>query len=236
MTQAICGEKKIDGKIHTKESIIRDYEKMVHFYSRKRRSYAASVGFDYQDLVSEGFIGLLKAFEAYDESKGFKFSTIASHYIFGEIRKSYRDQADSGVNYSRQVKEFAYMIRKKELENKPVEEISKETGLKEYQVLRALDFIQRKTPARLDAIIQQDDGSGVTLQDVYVEPVDSTKEYVDEFLSTLEKDERFITRMLMDGEPQRVIGEILGITQIRVSRTKSKIKEKYLLFKDGERH
>lgn len=100
--------------------------------------------------------------------------------------------------------------------------------------MRALDFIRNKTPARLDAVIQQDDGSGVTLQDVYAEPVDSTKEYVDEFLSTLEKNERFITRMLMDGEPQRVIGEILGITQVQVSRTKLKIKEKYQLFKEND--
>lgn len=235
MVQAIySGEKMIDGKIYTKETIIHDYEKMVHYYSQKRRNYAASIGFEYQDLVSEGFIGLLKAFEVYDEQKGFKFSTIASHYIFGEIRKSYRDRGDTGANYSRQIKEFAYTIKQKELENKSVKEIVKETGFKDYHVFRALDFLRNKTPARFDATLRHDDIGETTLLEIYPDLKDPTKEYVEDFLQSLEGHEERIARMLMDGEPQRLIGETLGITQIRVSRTKSKIKEKYLRYKNGE--
>lgn len=235
MLQAICSEgKMIDGKIHTKETIIQDYKNMVHYYSQKKRKYAASIGFDYQDLVSEGFIGLLKAFEAFDEKKGFRFATIASHYIFGEIRKSYRDRGDTGANYSRQIKEFAYTIRKRELENKSVKEIVKETGFKDYHVFRALDFLINKMPLRFDAAIREDDESGTTLWELYSKPVDETEEVVEDFLESLEKHEEIITRMLVDGEPQRVIAEFLGVTQIRISRTKSKIKEKYLQFKGGE--
>lgn len=227
-------EKLIDGRIHTKDTIIHEYENMVHYYSQKRRKYAASIGFEYQDLVAEGFIGLLKAFEAFDERKGFKFSAIARHYIFGEIRKSYRDRGDTGANYSRQIKEFAYRIQKEELEGKAVEDIVKETGIKNHHVSRALDYSRNRTPARFDAVIQQDDGSGVTLWELYSEPTDPSKEDVEEFLQGLDLREEVVARMLIDGEPQRVISKVLSISQMQVSRTKSIIKEKYLVFKDGE--
>lgn len=225
--------KFIDGEAHTQDSIIRKYEDMVHFYSRKRRSYAASVGHDYEDLVSEGNIGLLKAFRVYDEKRGLKFATIAGHYIFGEIRKSYRgSRGDTGANYPRQAKELAYKIRTEELENRSIEEISEKTNAQKHHVFMALDYIRNKTPARFDAKIKDHDGGEVTLHELLPDKADPTLEEVEDFLKGLSDQEEFITRMLIEGKSQRVIGELLGISQIRVSRTKARIREKYLLYKD----
>jgi RNA polymerase sigma-B factor len=51
-----------------------------------------SSGEPYEDLVQEGFLGLLSALDHYDTSKGVKFSTYATHFVAGAIRHCLRDR------------------------------------------------------------------------------------------------------------------------------------------------
>lgn len=236
MVQALeAGQKMIDGELHTKDSVVVKYANLVHYSSNKRRKYAQSIGFTYDDLVSEGFIGLLKAFDKFDESRDIKFATFAYHYVFGEIRKSYRDRGNIGINYSRQIKEFAYSIRKSGLENEPISVIVEKTGIEEHHVAYALDYLINRTPTSIDQPVEHTDES-LLLSEVIGEEEDETVYYVKDFLQSLSERDRIITQLLMDGQPQRLIGLAVGISQMQVSRSIGKIKTKYLEFERVERN
>ena len=67
-------------------------------------------GIEYDDLYQAGCIGLIKAVDAFDESKGFAFSTYAVPVIMGEVRRLFRD--GGAVKVSRSVKELYLKITK----------------------------------------------------------------------------------------------------------------------------
>ena len=63
-------------------------------------------GVDYEDLFQNGCVGLIKAVDNFDESKGFAFSTYAVPVIMGEIKRYIRD--DGMIKVSRSLKEIAH--------------------------------------------------------------------------------------------------------------------------------
>ena len=62
-------------------------------------------GVDYEDLFKNGCVGLIKAVDNFDESKGFAFSTYAVPVIMGEIKRIFRD--GGAIKVSRALKEKA---------------------------------------------------------------------------------------------------------------------------------
>ena len=62
-------------------------------------------GVDYDDLFQSGCVGLIKAVDNFDESRGFAFSTYAVPVIMGEIKRIFRD--GGAVKVSRSLKEKA---------------------------------------------------------------------------------------------------------------------------------
>ena len=65
-------------------------------------------GVDREDLFQIGAVGLTKAAQRFDESRGFAFSTYAVPYILGEIKRFIRD--DGLIKVSRSIKELAVKI------------------------------------------------------------------------------------------------------------------------------
>ncbi|MDX1934331.1 MAG: sigma-70 family RNA polymerase sigma factor [Capsulimonadales bacterium] len=74
--------------IEIKSQIAHHYTSLVESVARR---FLAS-GEPQEDLVQEGFLGLLSALENYDSGKGVKFSTYATHFIAGAIRHCLRDR------------------------------------------------------------------------------------------------------------------------------------------------
>lgn len=72
-----------------KEAIVRHYSNLVESIARK---YAASPE-HIEDLTQEGYIGLIKSIDTFDEGKGVKFATYASHFVVGHIKHYLRDKA-----------------------------------------------------------------------------------------------------------------------------------------------
>ena len=65
-------------------------------------------GIEYDDLYSAGCMGLVKAYDAFDEERGVQFSTYAVPVILGEIKKLFRD--GGSVKVSRSLKELSLKI------------------------------------------------------------------------------------------------------------------------------
>ena len=84
-----------------REELICDNLGLVHACANRFRNK----GIEYDDLFSAGCLGLVKAADGFDESRGFAFSTYAVPAILGEMKRLFRD--GGAVKISRALKERA---------------------------------------------------------------------------------------------------------------------------------
>ncbi|MBR6531790.1 MAG: sigma-70 family RNA polymerase sigma factor, partial [Clostridia bacterium] len=100
-------------------------------------------GVDYDDLFQAGCVGLIKAVDGFDETRGFSFSTYAVPVILGEMKRIFRD--DGTVSVSRSLKEKGRkisfereaFIRKHDREP-TVSELAQLLGFDEYETVQAI--------------------------------------------------------------------------------------------------
>ena len=78
---------------------------LVHSIANRFRNRGA----DYDDLFQAGCVGLIKAVDNFDESKGFAFSTYAVPVIMGEIKRIFRD--GGAIKISRSLKEKSIKVQ-----------------------------------------------------------------------------------------------------------------------------
>lgn len=188
-------------------------------------------GYDAEDLYQIGCMGLVKAIQKFDTSFDVKFSTYAVPMIMGEIRRFLRD--DGIIKVSRSLKQIAMRanIAKekliKELGREPtLSELSIELELEKEDIIMALDANAK--PNYLHDVIHESDGSPIHLIDRIPADeggVDITDNIaLKEILRKLEPRERqiIVLRYFKD-KTQKQIGEVLGISQVQVSRIEKKV-------------
>ncbi len=177
-------------------------------------------GVDYEDLYSAGCIGLIKSADRFDESLGFAFSTYAVPSILGEIRRIFRDGGT--IKVSRTLKEKARIL------NSVREQFRKENGVEPTisELAELLEMSVTET-AQLFCISQpvvsltaEDDSEkqiDIAGEDEY-SPIDD-RLAVQKILNELPKrDKDLIILRFFDGLTQSKTAEVLGISQVQVSR------------------
>lgn len=182
-------------------------------------------GVDYEDLYSAGCIGLIKAADGFREDLGFAFSTYAVPSILGEIKRIFRD--DGAVKISRSLKEEARNLAIIK------EKYEKENGV-EPTVSELAELIGKSIPetAQLICVLQpvksltadNDDENQIDIpaEDEYT-PIDN-KLSVQQVLDQLsEKDRELISLRFFRGLTQTKTADILGISQVQVSRKEKSI-------------
>ena len=100
-------------------------------------------GIEYDDLYSAGCVGIVKAYDGFDVSRGIQFSTYAVPVILGEIRRLFRDGGT--VKVSRSLKELSMKILKKREElafklgkDPTIHDLAKSLDLTREQVTEAI--------------------------------------------------------------------------------------------------
>ncbi len=184
-------------------------------------------GIEYDDLYSAGCMGLVKAARAFDDSRGVCFSTYAVPVILGEIKRLFRDGGT--VKVSRSLKELSLKTSRlrdsfaaQNGREPTVGELCLLCGESEELVTEALCV--SAPPMSLTA--GEDEGSEL---DVPVAPPDA--EITDRLalrqaLSGLEPaDRQLIMLRYYLGRTQQRTAEILGMTQVQVSRREKKLLE-----------
>ena len=161
-------------------------------------------GADYEDLVQLGTIGMLKAARNFDFSQNTRFSTYAVPLILGEIKRFLRD--DGLIKVSRTLKRVATQIA-----------VKKNVFLQEHK--------REPTVSELASLC-----GTFCLEDVLgADNIASLVENVSlrQAVSRLPKDEKeLIYYRYYKNYPQTQVAELLGVTQVKVSRTEKKIVEK----------
>lgn len=191
-------------------------------------------GYEYEDLFQIGCIGLIKAIKNFNTDFNVKFSTYAVPMIMGEIKRFLRD--DGIIKVSRNLKETAKKVRhvKEKLTKKlgrdvTISEIAKELCVTSEDVLMSLESLH--SPEYLYEVIHQDDGSPVLLIDKIGEDRDYGNDVIDkvalkDLVNSLDPKSRqvIILRYFKD-LTQSQISEILGISQVQVSRIEKRVIE-----------
>lgn len=183
-------------------------------------------GIDYEDLYSSGCVGLIKAADGFDESLGFAFSTYAVPAILGEIRRVFRD--GGAIKISRSLKEKAreLLLVKESLEREfgiepTVSELAEAMGISISETAQLLCVSQPVVSLTAD----NDDANQIDIPtDDEYSPIDN-RLAIEKVLSQLpENDQKLIRLRFFDCLTQSKTANILGISQVQVSR-----KEKAIL-------
>ena len=183
-------------------------------------------GIEYDDLYSAGCMGLVKAYDGFDESRGVCFSTYAVPMCIGEIRRYLRD--DNPIRVSRSMRDTAYkaMQVKEQLINEngkepTIEEIAQRLEMKKSDVVLALEAIV--DPVSLYEPVYNDGGDTIFVMD-QVGDNSTDKDWVDEIsikdeIKKLDDRERNIMYLrFMQGKTQMEVAREVGISQAQVSR------------------
>ncbi|MFH5185760.1 sigma-70 family RNA polymerase sigma factor [Paenibacillus sp. TAB 01] len=207
----------------TADEIIRSYSRLVH-YVAKRFRWALSPSLQYDDLVSEGMAGLLKAYKKFDESKGFKFTTIATSMIQWEIQKHLRDR-EQVMSVPRSLYVLAGEISRQKLIDESPSEIAKILSCTEKKVEEALRYLKLKIRS-LDQPLPGQDDDKMTIRDTITHTDDISKIVTQDFLESLTEREQQLVQLRLAGVTQKDIGKSLRLSQVQISRIQAKIAEK----------
>lgn len=187
-------------------------------------------GCEYDDLVQIGTIGMIKAVKSFDFSFNTAFSTYAVPLIIGEIRRHLRD--DGMIKVSRNIKRNGIEILRKKEEFEKTH--SREPTLNELSELCSLstddiiEALEATSPVKsLEEPLNDEEGAtlGSMIRDDSAEIERLTEQLaLKEAMKTLSDEQKklIILRYFRDMSQQQT-GEILGMTQVKVSREEKRI-------------
>ena len=189
-------------------------------------------GYEIEDLYQVGMLGVIKAYNNYKEDKNTKFSTYAYKYIYGEIYayiNSSRIIKTARENYSlyKKINEARNILSQRLMKEPSIYELSSFLEI-EPNILEMV-ITSLNTPDSLDRVVYSD-GKDVSLFDT----VEDNNDYynidyimLNEEISKLSDEEKkLIYLRYYEDRSQSEVANILGKSQVGVSRTEKKTLQK----------
>ncbi|KAE8560217.1 MULTISPECIES: sigma-70 family RNA polymerase sigma factor [Paenibacillus] len=183
--------------------MVMENQRLVHKAAQKYLEVCRTKRIDYEDMVSEGNIGLLLAARRFDASRGYAFSTFATRYIHGHM--------------------LIYINDKSELIRVPRNQKTRGNMEQKFKYVSFNRKIYRD---------DKDGDSGKTMGNILSRgDDDKTGLYVKEFLDMLTPKQRVIVEGLMQGKTQQTMAKITGMSRQNMSdNVIKKIRNKMKLY------
>ena len=209
----------------SRDELVRNYLALAEALAHRYRDSGHSI----DDLIQVASIGLLKAIDRFDTTRGVNFESFAIPTILGELKRFHRDQGWS-VRVPRRLQECALAIRDaitelaQELGRSPsVPEVARHAHMSEEDVLEAMEACGAYTSVSLDAPTN-DESHAPALADTL--PVEETAyelaedwaEFEPHLRRLPERERLIIVLRFFRDSTQSEIAEELGISQMHVSR------------------
>ena len=229
---------KEEGDMDAREKLVMSHLNLVRFIANKFKNRGEPI----DDLIQVGYLGLLKAIDRFDPSRGLEFTTFATPTIMGEIKRHFRDKGWS-VRVPRRLQELSAKVNQatdtltSQLQRSPtIAEIADYLDATVDEVLEAMQSSSAYSSVSLEAPSGADDDDTPSVIDRYATE-DSDLAFTDdriiieEALASFSPRERDVIEMrFLKGMTQIEIAEKLGISQVQVSRllrrTLKKIQDK----------
>lgn len=190
-------------------------------------------GYEIEDLYQIGCIGFIKSIKRFDTNYEVKLSTYAVPYILGEIKRFIRD--DGPIKVSRSIKELntkinelkrQYLLNGKEI---TLEQICKELKIQKEDAIIAMESTNAVESMDAAANTENKDGKQMTIFDKLStgkneEELITNKMVINQLLNELkDRDKEIILLRFFKEKTQTEVANILGISQVQVSRIERKI-------------
>lgn len=242
---------KTDGDRHARERLVLAYSPLVKYVAGKMGSGLPSY-VDDADLISYGLTGLISAIERFEPSREIKFETYAMSRIKGSIIDELRSMDWVPRSVRMRAREFERANAKLEhkLHRAPTDqELADELGVTPEELQEHIQQISNSAVIALDELWSVSDSSGgqVSLLDTIEDPnaadpersfdAVTVKEQIAEAISRLPEREKLVIALYYyENLTLREIGEVLGVTESRVSQlhTKAVLRLKSRLQDDGQ--
>lgn len=229
---------KEEGDVEAREKLVMSHMNLVRFLANKFKNRGEPL----DDLIQVGYLGLLKAIDRFDPSRGLEFTTYATPTIMGEIKRHFRDKGWS-VRVPRRLQELSAKVNQAtdvlttELQRSPkIEEIAEYLDASVDEVLEAMESSSAYSSVPLEGTGNNDNDDAPSVLDRYATE-DSALNFTDDRLIIQEalkgfspREREVIDLRFLQGMTQIEIAEQLGISQVQVSRllrrTLKKIQDK----------
>lgn len=229
---------KEEGDVEAREKLVMSHMNLVRFLANKFKNRGEPL----DDLIQVGYLGLLKAIDRFDPSRGLEFTTYATPTIMGEIKRHFRDKGWS-VRVPRRLQELSAKVNQAtdvlttELQRSPkIKEIAEYLDASVDEVLEAMESSSAYSSVPLEGTGNNDNDDAPSVLDRYATE-DSALNFTDDRLIIEEalkgfspREREVIDLRFLQGMTQIEIAEQLGISQVQVSRllrrTLKKIQDK----------
>lgn len=209
-------------KSPTRDERIKENLGLVHSCAHK----LTGRGVDYDDLFQAGCVGLIKAVDGFDESRGFSFSTYAVPVILGEMKRIFRD--DGTVSVSRSLKEKGRKINREK--EKFIKKYDREPTVRELAQLLGYDEFETVQAITASMPVISISGGDTETDNGFDIPVESHETEVSTAIALYqvldeldERDKEIIKLRYFSGLTQTVVANRLGMTQVQISRREKAI-------------
>lgn len=225
-TRELFRRYKEEGDEEAREQLIVSHVNLVRYIAAKFKNRGEPL----DDLIQVGTIGLIKAIDRFDPSRGLEFTTYATPTIMGEIKRHFRDKGWT-IRVPRRLQELSAKVNSAtdeltaRLQRSPsIEEIAEYLGTTADEVLEAMESSSAYSSVPLEAQGGNEDDDAPSVIDRYAS-VDGDLEASDDRIvleevigEFPEADQQAIRMRFIDGMTQVEIAKRLGISQVQVSR------------------
>ena len=228
---------KDKGDEAARDELIMSHLNLVRFLASKFKNRGEPL----DDLIQVGTIGLIKAIDRFDPSRGLEFTTYATPTILGEIKRHFRDKGWS-IRVPRRLQELSAKVNQatddltKELQRSPsTEEVAAKLGVSVDEVLEAMESSGAYSSVPLEAG-SSDEEDAPTIIDHYASvdenlAASDDRMVIEDTIRDFSPREREVIRMrFVEGLTQVEIAKRLGVSQVQVSRllrrTLKKVQDK----------
>lgn len=237
-THELFRKYKEEGDTDAREKLVMSHLNLVRFLANKFKNRGEPI----DDLIQVGYLGLLKAIDGFDPSRGLEFTTYATPTILGEIKRHFRDKGWS-VRVPRRLQELSAKVNQAtdvlttRLQRSPkIEEIAEYLDASVDDVLEAMESSSAYSSVPLEGTGSADADDAPSVIDRYATEdsdlnMTDDRLVIEDALEDLSPREREVIELrFREGMTQIEMAERLGISQVQVSRllrrTLKKIQDK----------